>query len=96
MVNYVTVNDVEVEYKRVKNDVNGNPRYVIHFLYFLRLKEIDYKIDINSISKLFNQALKISREIGGKKYRGKDCGGCIVVSSYNLKANLETLIKDSK
>lgn len=29
---YITVNDQEIPYWRIDNDLNGNPRYVVHFL----------------------------------------------------------------
>ena len=77
-MNTVKVNNKDVEYFRVNNDVNGNPRYVIHFL------EIDDD---------YNTALNISRKIGGKIYRAKWFGGGIVVQSYNLEADLQHIIK---
>ena len=77
-MNTIKINSRDVEYFRVNNDVNGNPRYVIHFL------EIDDD---------YNTALNISRKIGGKKYRAKWFGGGIVVQSYNLKTDLQHIIK---
>lgn len=53
---------------RTTNDVNGNPRYVVHFL---------------SIHKDYETACKMAKKIGGRKYRGKDFGGGIVFQSYN-------------
>lgn len=53
---------------RIDNDVNGNPRYVVHFL----------QIDDN-----YETALKKSRAIGGKKYHNKKYGGGIAFQSYN-------------
>lgn len=61
----ITTND----FKRVKNDYCGNPRYVLHFL---------------SLGANYNEALKLSKAFGGCKYRGKDFGGGIVFQSYNL------------
>ena len=74
----IKVNGVDVEYVRVNNDVNGNPRYIIHFL---------------DIADTYAEALNISRKIGGKKYRGKDFGGGIVIQSYNLHTDLEHIVK---
>ena len=76
--NTIKVNNKDVEYFRINNDINGNPRYVIHFL------EIDND---------YNTALNISRKIGGKKYRAKWFGGGIVVQSYSLQTDLEHIIK---
>lgn len=77
-----------MDYKRVNNDINGNPRYVFHFLAFLNSEERD-KIRANarpfqSIGDMYREAVNKAREIGGKKYRGKDFGGGIVIQSYNI------------
>jgi hypothetical protein len=60
---------------RIKNDVNGNPRYVVHYL---------------ALANDYEQALKISRAHGGKKYHNKSYGGGIAFVTYDL----ERLIKD--
>ena len=70
------INDVEVF--RVENDVNGNPRYIIHFL---------------DVSENYNEALFKARKIGGKKYRAKWFGGGIVFSSYNLNEDLKIIME---
>ena len=62
---------------QVTNDVNGNPRYVIHFL---------------DVADTYAKALEISRKIGGRKYTAKWFGGGIVFSTYNLEHTLETLL----
>ena len=59
------------DFKRVKNDLNGNPRYVFHYIHF---KGLDYEDAVKVSKKLF----------GGRKYRGKEYGGYIVITSYNL------------
>tara|TARA_S200002703_G_scaffold4693_2_gene5835 strand:- start:26296 stop:26595 length:300 start_codon:yes stop_codon:yes gene_type:complete len=58
-----------VDFHRVDNDVNGNPRYVVHFL---------------SLAANYDRAIEIARKIGGKKYRAKWFGGGIVFQSYNI------------
>ncbi len=58
-----------INFTRVNNDVNGNPRYVFHFL---------------SIDSQYKRAVEMSKKIGGKAYRGKSYGGGIVIQSYNL------------
>lgn len=73
------VNDIEVF--RVDNDVNGNPRYVIHY---------------HILAFNYNEALIKARKIGGKKYRAKWFGGGIVFSSYNLKHDLKIIIGEAK
>lgn len=61
--------ETEISLYRTTNDVNGNPRYVAHFL---------------SIHKDYETACKMAKKIGGRKYRGKDFGGGIVFQSYNI------------
>lgn len=60
---------------RVKNDINGNPRYAIHFLALLSDK--DRHDDGYAV------ALKKSRSYGGRKYHTKHFGGGIVFQCYN-------------
>lgn len=73
-----------MEYTRINNDKNGNPRYVFHFLAFLGLEQ-------GSILERYNIALKKSRTLGGKAYRGKDFGGGIVIQTYDLDATIERI-----
>ena len=60
---------MELEFTRIKNDVNGNPRYVVHFL---------------SIASTYPDAVSIANKIGGRKYHTKSYGGGIVFQSYSL------------
>lgn len=70
-------NNETVTVFQVTNDVNGNPRYVIHFL---------------DVADTYDEALKLSRKIGGRKYTAKWFGGGIVFTTYHLERNLETLL----
>jgi hypothetical protein len=70
--------------KRINNDVNGNPRYVVHFYDLLNDGEGQ---DLNILEK-FDLAVKKSRKVGGKIYRGKDFGGGIVFQSYDIKTTI--------
>jgi len=68
------------DFTRINNDVNGNPRYVCHFLQLLTYNEDNNtKIDIK-----YNMAVKRANKIGGRKYHAKSYGGGIVFQSYNL------------
>lgn len=60
-----------IEFTRVNNDINGNPRYVCHFL---------------NIAGDYQTAVKIANTIGGRKYHNKQYGGGIVFQSYNIEA----------
>ena len=69
---------------RVNNDVNGNPRYVFHFLALAD--------DNDSINTRYNNAVTVARKlIGGKKYHTKSYGGGIVFQSYNVQNDLDIL-----
>ena len=85
----------QIEFTRVNNDVNGNPRYVCHFLSLLNANERGYTyegetFDQNKpilnlgISEEYSLAVKKANKIGGKKYHTKQYGGGIVFQSYNL------------
>lgn len=53
---------------RINNDVNGNPRYVIHFL---------------ALSNEYPRAIILANSIGGRKYHTKSYGGGLVFQCYN-------------
>lgn len=83
-------NELTINWTRVNNDVNGNPRYVCHFLNLLP----NYiKDGGDGVSTKYKMALKLARAIGGKKFHNKQYGGGIVFQSYNLKET-ETQIKE--
>ena len=76
----VRIDEIErINFTRVKNDVNGNPRYVVHFLNLLSNEEQNNL----SISQKYAVALAKSRKIGGRKFHNKQYGGGIVFQSYN-------------
>ena len=95
-MNNVTTNNIE--FTRINNDVNGNPRYVCHYtaipLTALDLSKIEDKITIAkslgqstvgmSINLEYQTALIKARKIGGKKFHNKQYGGGIVFQSYNI------------
>ena len=69
-------------FTRINNDVNGNPRYVIHFLDVLSdLENYDSNL---TIDKKYDLALKKTKPYGGKKFNNKLLGGGIVFQSYNI------------
>ena len=65
---------------RVNSDVNGNGRYVVHFIHF---------------ADTYKEALKLASVIGGKKYKGKWFGGGIVFTTPN-PISIELYIKELK
>ena len=76
-----TIQNEEIEVFRIKNDSNGNPRYVVHFL-DLNIKLVEY----DHINKLyvFN------------KYRAKWFGGGVVFQSYNIEDTLHYALNKVK
>jgi len=93
----MTTTEQQIEFTRVNNDVNGNPRYVCHFLNLV--KDSDFKLgtkrmtDNEVIQYLHNMsrteygyklAVKRANKIGGRKYHTKAYGGGIVFQSYNI------------
>lgn len=78
---------------RIKNDGNGNPRFVIHFLNFITRAEkcAPFRGD------LYEVALKRSRKLGGRKFHNKQYGGGIAFQSYNtdnLLDRIQVLMSD--
>jgi hypothetical protein len=80
-----------IDFTRVNNDVNGNPRYVIHFLDILNAEE---RMTL-PFAKKYEYALKKGKLLGGKKYDNKQYGGGIVYQSYNIE-NLEKKLIELK
>jgi len=75
----IRIHGAERNICRVKNDVYGNPRYIIHY---------------TKIADSFEEALKKAKNnnVDAKKYRGNP-SGCIVITSYNIKNDLEKIYK---
>jgi hypothetical protein len=83
-----------IEYFRIDNCTNGNPRYVIHFLELLS-DDISNNNEL-SITQKFDIALKNAKKVGGKKYTANWFGGGIVISSYSLQSDLEFVLSGGK
>ncbi len=77
----------KIEWTRVNNDTNGNPRYVCHFLNFIKDNE-----DISTTNK-YAIALTRAKKLGGRKFHNRQYGGGIVFQSYNI-ADDERRIKE--
>ncbi len=67
------------DWTRIKNDINGNPRYVCHFL---------------NVASDYPTAIKIANSIGGRKFHNKQYGGGLVFQSYSL-SDLERHIQEA-
>lgn len=85
---YTEITAGGITFTRIENDINGNPRYVVHFLDVLTKDEREALRD-KPITFLFKIALAKAKKIGGATYRAKWYGGGIVLSSYNLDKTAE-------
>ena len=93
-----------VKWTRVKNNSDGNARYVCHFLNLLteteRSLEYSQKLGINSVSILYNIALHRAHKINGRKFHNKQYGGGIVfncISTEDKEEQIKRIIeKESK
>lgn len=77
-----------ISFTRIKNDINGNPRYVCSFL------TLNTEEELNSVECLLNKyaiACKRANKIGGRKYHTKSYGGGIVFQSYNLDCEVRAI-----
>ena len=66
---------------RINNDVNGNPRMVVHFLDLLTKEESSSSFLLWAGVK-YNLALTRAKTVGGRKYHNKGYGGGIVFQEY--------------
>jgi hypothetical protein len=77
----------ELELDRAASDINGNPRYLIYYLDFADLLNID--LEPFPFREKFEVVIKHANYVlSGSKYRGKDFGGGIVFQSYNTSGDL--------
>lgn len=77
-----------MDFKRINNDTNGNPRYVTHFLNLITEQDREKTKDI---SYLYQIATKRANKIGGRKYHTKKFGGGIVFQSYNIQDTINRI-----
>jgi hypothetical protein len=68
------------DFTKIKHDINGNPRYVCHFLH---LDVHGYQSNIG-LSERYAIAVALANTLGGKKFHNKQYGGGIVFQCYSL------------
>jgi hypothetical protein len=77
---------IKINFTRVNNDINGNPRYVCHFLNLIKYGEDYDKTGIYlTIDNKYKLALNRAKIMGGRKFHNKQYGGGIVFQSYNIQ-----------
>lgn len=82
----VKVNGENISIWKISHDVNGNPRYVVHFLSLISCQEAD---GIEGVGNAYNEAARKIKSIGGRKYRAKWFGGGLVFSSFDVAGDLK-------
>lgn len=101
-----TTTQHSIDFTRVNNDINGNPRYVCHFFNLLNANERGYTYEGETfdpakpvldleLSDKYKLAIKKANKIGGRKFHNKQYGGGIVFQSYSLP-ELEKYINEVK
>jgi hypothetical protein len=77
----------KIEFTRINNDANGNPRYVCHFLNLIKSDE-----KFVGFSEQYDEAVRRAKKIGGKRYHTKSYGGGIVFQSYNIQQTEQDIL----
>ena len=87
----VTIENIDITVYPTTPDYYGNPRFVVHYLSFPNLDpDPEYRArGIDEIVSMQNRFIEnVRHSVGGKRYRGKDFGGGVVFTSYNVEATL--------
>lgn len=93
--------DSKIQWTRVKSDINGNPRFVCHYMQLLTQgeKEEYSKSSLWSAVRFYSMACKRANKLGGRKFHNKQFGGGIVFSSYcleELEADINRILEEAK
>ena len=83
-----TIDGTDIAVYPTTPDYYGNPRFVVHFLDFPNLNpDPENRAScIDEIVSVQNQYIdNVRHAVGGKRYRGRDFGGGVVFSSYNVE-----------
>ena len=72
----------DINWTRIKNDVNGNPRFVCDFTdlegFTLRFRNRQHF----TVPQRYAMAIRAANQLGGRKYHTKSFGGGIVFQAY--------------
>jgi hypothetical protein len=66
-----------MNFTRITNDTNGNPRYVAHFL------SLEPEGTTGDISARYARVCEAANKVGGRRYHNRSYGGGIAFVSYN-------------
>ena len=79
-----------INWTQIKNDINGNSRYVCHFFNLVPDLQGD------SLAGLYDIAVKRANKIGGRKFHNKQYGGGIVFQGcylHQIEQEIKKLIE---
>ena len=86
-----TIENTDITVYPTTPDYYGNPRFVVHYLSFPNLNP-DPECKASGIDEIVSVQAQyidnVRHAVGGKRYRGKDFGGGIVFTSYNVESTL--------
>lgn len=74
-----------IEWTRVRNDINGNPRYVCHFTDLETFNTRFYGRVNSTLSERYARTVKLANKLGGRKYHNKAYGGGVVFQAYDCQ-----------
>ena len=93
-----TIDGTDITVYRTTSDYYGNPRFVVHYLAFPNLDPDPERMarGIDEIVSMQNQYIEnVRHAVGGRRYRGRDFGGGVVFSSYNVRDTLRHALAQS-
>ena len=70
---------MKIELTKINNGSAGNPRAVIHFL---------------ALANTYEEALKIAKKIGGRKFHNRQFGGGIAFPCWNEEQLIQKISKN--
>lgn len=83
-----------IAWTKIKHDINGNPRWVCHFLNLNTEQDKAQAGDgAARVSHLYELAVARACLLGGKRYHTKSYGGGIVFQAYDPVAEIEPEIE---
>lgn len=78
-------NCTDIEWTRIKNDVNGNPRFVCHFTDLEGFTLRFYNRINLTLSDRYALTVRAANKLGGRKFHNKQFGGGIVFQAYECQ-----------
>lgn len=85
------IDGTEIQVYTATPDCYGNPRFVVHYLSFSNL-DPDPECMAGGLEEIVamqeRYIANVRHAVGGKRYRGRDFGGGVVFTSYNVRDTL--------